>query len=256
MSVNGQIIGIPAGAGQSFPMAGVRPKVRRSMLFTSSGVWVAPTNVYFAEFTLCGGGGGASATQYGSEFSISGCHSGAGAAALLPGIASVLPGAAYTVTVGAGGAGGTQSVTNGGAGGTSSIVGPLLVLRAPGGAGAQYSTSTAAVGGTIDASVLGGQSYQGGSGALRTSNNTTSGAVQHSLPGATLAVTHGSTPTTTTLNGGGASLYSPGGAAGNTAVTPAFGAGGGAVLGVDPVAGTWYTGSSGGSGFVRVSWEE
>lgn len=255
MSVNGQIIGIPAGAGQSFPMAGVRPKVRKSMLFTSSGVWVAPVNVYFAEFTLCGGGGGASVTYYGGQFSIQGCNSGAGASASGPGIASVVPGSAYIVTVGAGGAGGTQSVINGGTGGTSSVVGPLLILRAPGGAGALYSTSTAAAGGTIDSSALGGRSYAGGAGALRTSNNTTSGAVQHSLPGNILSVTHGETGVIV-LNGGGASLYSPGGAAGNTAVTPAFGAGGGAVLGANPVAGTWHTGSSGGNGFVRVSWEE
>lgn len=86
----------------------------QAQLFTASGTFTPPANVTSCIIAVVGGGGGSSTTSSG------GCaptwpKGGAGGIAV--GKYTVVPGTAYTVTVGAGGA----AASNGASGGTSSV---------------------------------------------------------------------------------------------------------------------------------------
>jgi hypothetical protein len=81
--------------GNFAPAAGGGVTVIQS--FTGTGEWVCPTGVTQVEYLIVGGGGG-SGSQYGGGGGAGGFRTGTGL--------SVTAGDTYTVTVGAGGAGG------------------------------------------------------------------------------------------------------------------------------------------------------
>lgn len=122
-SLNGTGVTFSDGSSQSIAWVGPR-----AQLFTSSGTFTVPAGVSSIKVTVVGGGGG-STLYWGSN----GANGGA-----CQGIYTVTPGAAITVTVGAGGAGATANNTPGGAGGTSSFG---ALASATGGAGASNTSN-------------------------------------------------------------------------------------------------------------------
>lgn len=200
----------------------------RVQTFTSSGTWTAPSGVTKVLVTACGGGGGSG-----------GCVAGGGAAGGGGGGASVtrsqltvVPGTAYTITIGAGGTAGTG---NGGTGGTTSF-GALLSLAGGGG------------GASVAAGAIGAGGSAGGSGG-------SSGGVGMSLyNGSTLFYAGG--------HGGGSLLGPPN--IQNTAATSgsavvggaanSYGAGGlGSMTGASAGGGP-YSGGVGAAGILIVEW--
>lgn len=82
----------------------------QSQLFTASGSWTAPTGVTKVKAIVIGGGGGGN---------VDGCSPTSGyRGGVAVGYYTVVPGTAYTITVGTAGAGGTTTLT---AGNTSSF---------------------------------------------------------------------------------------------------------------------------------------
>lgn len=88
----------------------------QDQLFTASGSWTAPTGVTRVYVVVAGGGGGGG----GGAGSCNPPGGNGGFGGVSVGIMTVVPGTAYTVTVGAGGSGGVTG-TNGVAGNTSSF---------------------------------------------------------------------------------------------------------------------------------------
>ena len=89
-----------------------------SVTFTASGTWTCPAGVYTAFVRVLGGGAGGGGKDGGGT-NPSG---GGGAAVENTALVKVTPGTVYTITIGAGGAGGSKT-GNGGAGGNSSALG-------------------------------------------------------------------------------------------------------------------------------------
>lgn len=164
MSITGNIIGMPPGAGGSFPMAGTRPKVRKSITIVASPTastiyqWVAPPNVYFAILSMCGGGGGGSTGR--AETTTGGTignffYGGGGGASVAPSIIPINPGSVYTLVAGKGAepvvANPTASGVISGFTGTASLFyGDTFSLIASGGRG-----GTSVGGGTGGAMITG-----------------------------------------------------------------------------------------------------
>jgi len=114
--------------------------------YTTPGTYTftVPPGVTTVYVTMCGGGGGGG----GGSINYSGGHGG-GAGTYFKKPVTVTPGATYTITVGAGGAGGVYSSERlGRAGGTSSFGNLLSATGGGGGGGAtrDYSGSTGAPG--------------------------------------------------------------------------------------------------------------
>lgn len=125
-------------------------------VFTTSGTWTAPEGVKTVWLTASGAGGGGGGI---AASTFSGAGGGGGGNISISAVAAVVPGTAYTVTIGTGGAGGTGGA-NGSTGGTTSI-GALLSLTGGTGGGLGPANS---VGGGGDG---GGQ---GGDGILADTN--------------------------------------------------------------------------------------
>jgi len=173
-------IGIVPGSIGSFPQAGVRPKQTKYAIFSSSGVWVCPPNVFSVNFTMCGGGGGGGAGDGGSN----GGGGGAGAMTINDCPITVIPGTTYTITVGANGTGATAGNNNATMGGASSIVGGLINLFVSGGrAGIVGGAATAVAAATVPTQFVGAvttllsnlQVVAGGQGATTNQNGGNSG---------------------------------------------------------------------------------
>lgn len=283
MSVNGNIIGMPPGAGGSFPFAGTRPKMKKTLFVanSSSSVWVAPPGVYHIILQMVGGGGGGACAGYnltGPEvFSIA--QGGGGGAAIAPSVIQVNPGTKYTLIAGRGGAGGVASTTNavlGDSGSNSVFMSNELYISAIGGSGGSVTIVQnpslgllSNNGGIVTAttSVLGVVGVSGGSGGSGTGSATLSGSnVDYAIggPGVTRQQSLGAGPTSNQfrIGGGGASLYASGGRASNTSTTPdipgGYGAGGGGAISTGLLGSFGYgaPGGSGSGGFVRITWEE
>jgi hypothetical protein len=110
----------------------------REQLFLSSGSWTAPAGVTRVNLVVIGGGGGGGGYNSGGGTNDGGNGGPAGVAV---GSATVVPGTAYTVTIGAAGTGGGTNV-NGTAGSTSSF--GALMSATGGGAGLTNSNVGAA----------------------------------------------------------------------------------------------------------------
>lgn len=144
--------------------------------FLTSGTWTAPPYTTSVEYLVVGGGGGSGATHDG------GAAGGGGGGMVLFGTATVLPGTAYTITVGAGGLGGigypTGNVpreTHGQSGGNSVFNGFIAL----GGSGGYASRTNGSGGGgtaataptTASTGGYGGSFSNGGGGGGGSSGN-------------------------------------------------------------------------------------
>jgi hypothetical protein len=126
----------------------------QSDTFNVSGTYTVPAGVTTITVQAWGGGGGGA----GGEDGYFGSGDGGGGGAYASSVLSVTPGAQYTITVGAGGAGGTPNSGAAPSGGTSSF-GTLVV--AGGGQGALGGYGSGGAGGTATA---GQTQYAGGAG--------------------------------------------------------------------------------------------
>jgi hypothetical protein len=156
--------------------------VPSTVQFTSVGTttWTPPTGVYSVEYLVVGGGGGA-----GNGYDNAG-GGGGGAGMVLAGNVAVTPGQSYTVTVGAGGAGGADARTNNpGLPGNNSVFGSITALGGGQGLGsrtggavgaAQIGSSTAATGGAGAGGGAGGLGGGGATGAGSANSGASGGA--------------------------------------------------------------------------------
>jgi len=116
---------------------------KASILFTGGGGWTAPAGVTSIELTIAGGGGGGAGGNIAANTtSIRAIGGGGGGAAIVNYINNfpVVPGTAYAINIGAGGAGGVY--VDGSDGGTSSF-GTVI---AQGGCGGKNSNANPAGG--------------------------------------------------------------------------------------------------------------
>jgi hypothetical protein len=156
--------------------------VPSTVQFTSVGTttWTPPTGVYSVEYLVVGGGGGA-----GNGYDNAG-GGGGGAGMVLAGNVAVTPGTSYTVTVGAGGAGGADArANNPGLPGNNSVFGAITALGGGQGLGsrtggavgsAQIGSSTAPTGGAGTGGGTGGLGGGGATGAGSANSGVTGGA--------------------------------------------------------------------------------
>lgn len=192
--------------------------------FTSVGTtsWTAPANVYSAEILVVAGGAG------GGGY-VAGGGGGAGGIIYRPNF-PVVPGASYTVTVGAGGVGGRNSLGSGsidGLAGGNSVFGSLTAI---GGGGASRSTP--------------GSGGSGGAGSLRNIAGG-KGTDGQGFNGGSSVIG----PSATGGGGGGGGAGQPG--SDGTSTQSGQGRGGGGGVGVNiSISGTptWYAGGGGGGG--------
>lgn len=143
---------IPAASGS---------KVQKVQEFTSTNTWTAPSGVFTVEvFAVGGGGGGGGVVGTGTSNNMVG--GGGGGGTVKRQFISVTPGTSYTITIGAGGAGGIGASTATAAGvGNSTTFGSLLTAEGGGGANSWGNTSgwvKANAGGTFAGGGTGGAS--------------------------------------------------------------------------------------------------
>lgn len=187
----------------------------RSQLFTSSGTWTAPANCTWCRITVIGGGGGA--------FQNTTVARPGGAGGVSTGMANVVGGTAYTVTVGTGGTG-----TNTGTGAT-------------GGGSSSFGSFVTATGGTQATSSSDGANGTASPGAgyteLRRGNTDTNGSYYNSTAGVAAAGIFAGPPRTAAAASLSAAVFLPssnngagtGGAAGTANSSNATGGVGGLV---------------------------
>jgi hypothetical protein len=151
----GTITGVTAGTGLSgggtagnVTLSLAIGSVNGVMEFLSSGTFTVPPNITHLMIEMWGGGGSGSTPSGCSGGDGSGMAAGGGGAYTRT-VITVVPGATYGITVGAGGAAG------GGNGGTSEIEDPSSnVLAFAGGGQAGQSNGTAGAGGLADATAM------------------------------------------------------------------------------------------------------
>lgn len=248
----------------------ISTKALQSAEFTASGNWTAPFSGLVLLIGYGGGGGGAAGYLGGGG--IRGSGGGGGAAASIGvAVASVVEGTTYTVTIGAGGAGGlgTSSHTNPaapGQNGSNTKFGDIVFAGAGGGGGGATYTEYGAGGAPIAGaprSEMGDGACRGGNGAKGDGSPMT--LAQPGCPAPVAIVGSGLGGAVTAMNGdggggsggpggpGGAGGLAPGGDGGSVAANSGAGGGGGAGHGYG---GTNRSGDgkAGGSGRLWILW--
>lgn len=184
----------------------------QSQVITSGTTWTSPSTITTStllKITLVGGGGGGGGVSSAADAVAGG---GAGGSIGILYVSGLSPSIAYTITIGAFGAGGANTGANGGNGGQTSIIIGATTYTAAGGSGGTGSTAAAAAaapGGavgnaatncTINASGEGGGIGLSISGTVGVSgkggNSFSPGA-----PGSSVAATVGQSPSG--IGGGG-----------------------------------------------------
>lgn len=146
--------------GVLFVTSGTVPRVD---VISANATWTAPAGVFFARVRGWGSGGGGAAGGTGSTTTDRGLTggSGGGAAEASEETVPVVPGTAYTVTIGAASAGGT-AIDQAGADGTPSSFGALASFA--GAQGGQSPQALSVTAGTQEPYSFGGQSINAGAG--------------------------------------------------------------------------------------------
>ena len=211
----------------------------------SSASWIAPAGITSVDYLVVAGGGSGGSSHGGSGVG------GGGAGGMLTGTLTVVPGTAYTVTVGAGGAAvknatandGADSVfasitaTGGGGGGVD--IGNTNVDGGSGGGGGNGGTGGSGVAGQGndggDSQAAKGGGGGGGKGAVGADNSDTTGG-------------NGGAGEASSITGASVTYAGGGGASGGTGSDGSGGSGGGGAgnKGGDATAGTANTGGGGG----------
>lgn len=161
-------------------IGGAAPAARyeRTDRITSTQSWTAPADVTRVEIILCGGGGG------GSEIASSSIGGGGGGGSVDYSVLTVTPLTAYTITIGAGGAGRQNSLGGTGFDGGSSSFGALLTIGGGGGGGITSPSTAHNIGGLragLGGDGGGGLSYQSATGTFSPTQSGGPGA--HNLGG-------------------------------------------------------------------------
>lgn len=193
--------------------AGVKTTIYQTIAQSASGkgswsrnvagtyTWTCPANVYAVQATVigAGGGGGASAPEPASNASIYAGEGGAGGGTAQDTI-SVVPGATYTIVVGAGGPAGQPGAGGtGGTGGTSAFSSFLTGTGGQGGRVASYGGGTPLTFGRTPGSGSGARvlNLSGGYGGVVTSGASQAvpgpgGSAQFGGQGGVISTTSGS----------------------------------------------------------------
>ena len=215
-----------------------------AVIFDTSGSWTCPANVFSAQMSVWGAGGGAAAGKVGGY-----SGSGGGSGAFSRGTFGVTPSTGYTVTVGTGGVGGGTDGASGTSGGTSSV--GTVSISATGGGGATGNSTTAGTGGTASGGSLNVSGASGGSGV--NTNTYRGGAGGAGAPGVSGSVHSGAvgasvTTGTTAAGNGGQASDSDAGGAGGVVTNNASGATAGANGTDETTSGASVVGAGGGGG--------
>lgn len=205
-------------------------------VFTSSGTWTCPAGVTSINVEAYGGGGGGGRANRGGG-------GGGGGYSATTSIA-VTPGAAYTITVGAGGTAGNNTVTLGGAGGTTTATFGATTVTANGGAGGSDDLTSTAPGGVLGTGTVrfaggrgsapGATNAGGGGGCAGPTSNGSNGAV-------TAGGAAGTGGTVAGAGGAGAGSNNTAGTAGSS-----YGGGGGG--------GRSRNGGAGAGGYLSITY--
>lgn len=168
------------------------PATLEMAVFTSSGSFTVPSNVWTIIVEAWGGGGGGGA---GSSSSATG-GGGGGAGGYAKVFYNVIPNATYSITVGLGGSAGVAGGTSGIAGLTLSTGGlggstDVTPVTPGGGGGSGPTTSATTLGikggngkyGTVDGGGDGGSAACGGPGGLGNLSGTATGGTAGNVPG-------------------------------------------------------------------------
>jgi len=218
----------------------------------SENKWLTDRGTFLAEVLLIAGGAGGGRSNSG----------GGGAGGVYYGTFVVLPGANYTISIGAGGAGSTVNGTQGTSGGNSliSFSAPVATAIGGGGGGAGNITSGPAAGvsggsGGGAGYGSGGGTYAGGAGtsgqgnAGGSVNSTSSGGPGAGGGGAGAAGASVSGSSSVAGNGGaGTNTYSTWATATSTGASGYYGGGGGGGVNAGGTAGTGGAGGGGAGG--------
>ncbi len=216
-------------------------------VYTSSGTWTAPAGVTSVTASAWGGGGG------GSNASAGGAGgAGGGGGGFAQSTITVVPATGYTVTIGAGGAGGIifgAAATNGA---TTTFDTAAILLAKPGLAGV---IGTGGIGGTSGGGAIGTTTFAGGTGGVDGSVDGAGGG-GGGAGGTTAAGGTGGNSSGTFVGGAGGTggVYGGGlGANGGGSIDPVapadWGGGGGG-----GTAGASSNGGIGASGAVTISY--
>jgi len=201
--------------------------------FTTSGTYTPPAGIRSIKFTTIGAGGGAGGVDGQGVGTTAASVPGAGGGAVLKRV--VLIDSSYTITIGAGGAGGAAGNNPGSNGGTTTVGSASITLTAGGGSGGTGSIGTS--GNTVFSGVIGGTASGGD---LNLEGGDTPGAGVAGgdpvgLPNSGASILGGTTRGVNGANGDNALVE---------------GAGGGAVATLDVA--TNFSGGNGAGGIVIV----
>jgi hypothetical protein len=251
------------------------PFTKYQEYLTGSGNWTCPADVFKVSVLMVSGGGGSGGVKDTASTYASSGGGGGGAIAFYTDV-PVVPGRVYAYAVGAGGTAGAATPTNGGTGGTTSFG----VLSLTGGLGSNGSTDTQSAGGNGAAC----ETQTGGAGGAATGvagspgtdaaygscgvgihsgaggGGSKDGGVTGGIGGATIYASGGASGTNNNGAGGGGASFGAGGN-GSTAETGTGSAGAANTGGGAGGSSCWggaasNVGAVGGSGYLRISWED